>query len=235
MHKRDANGFAVPPTPPYTGYRAPHAGSVAPSDDTGTDVGRSSARSLVEGPFYKELNLASNSIDMRENHEEFPDDVANLICDVSKDRNSPGPSPDQLRRDVGLGRLETEGLDEFMVEKYFHARIFSGSEQWGSLDRADRQPMAKHTVPSTGSKFRVSNPAPDSLYGYNRPAAFPQQRAQLISMGAQPMANSQRLLYPFLGIEFEGSGGDLWVATNQCLGDSTSCVNMAERLNEQLR
>ena len=233
MHKRDVDGFAVPPTLPSTGYGASHAASFAPSGSTGTDIGRSSARSLVECPYYRELNLASNNIYMRENHEEFPDDVANLICDVSKDRDSPGPSPDQLRRDVVLGRLETEGLDESMVEHYFHARI--SPDQLDSVDRADRQAMAEHTVPSTGSKSRVSDPVPDSLYGYSRPAAFAQQRAQLISMGTQPMANSQRLLFPFLVIEFIGNGGDLWVATNQCLGGSTSCVNMAECLNEQLR
>ena len=29
--------------------------------------------------------------------------------------------------------------------------------------------------------------------------------------------------------------GSLWVATNQCLGGSASCVNIAERLNRQLR
>jgi hypothetical protein len=47
------------------------------------------------------------------------------------------------------------------------------------------------------------------------------------------------LIYPFFVIEFKadgpGSSGSLWVATNQCLGASVSCVNIAERLNRQLR
>lgn len=51
--------------------------------------------------------------------------------------------------------------------------------------------------------------------------------------------NNQVLLYPFFVIEFTGDGplgaGSLWVATNQCLGGSTACVNVAERLNRQLR
>jgi hypothetical protein len=42
------------------------------------------------------------------------------------------------------------------------------------------------------------------------------------------------LIYPFFVIEFKGDG-PLWVATNQCLGGSASCVNVAERLNCQLR
>lgn len=32
-----------------------------------------------------------------------------------------------------------------------------------------------------------------------------------------------------------GGSGSLWVATNQCLGGSTSCVNIAEGLNRRLR
>ncbi|KAF2193446.1 hypothetical protein K469DRAFT_236040 [Zopfia rhizophila CBS 207.26] len=77
------------------------------------------------------------------------------------------------------------------------------------------------------------------LYGYRRHGAFAQQQAQLISMGAQMVANSQDLIYLFFVIEFKADGplrsAGLWVATNQCLGGSASCVHIAERLNCQLR
>jgi len=47
------------------------------------------------------------------------------------------------------------------------------------------------------------------------------------------------LIYPFFVIEFKADGpggsGSMWVATNQCLGGSASCVNIAECLNRQLR
>ena len=53
------------------------------------------------------------------------------------------------------------------------------------------------------------------------------------------VANTQDLIYPFFVIEFKADGlrgfGSIWVATNQCLGGSTSCVNITERLNRQLR
>jgi len=49
------------------------------------------------------------------------------------------------------------GTGESEVADYFKAAIF-------------RQPMAKHTVPSTESELKVSTPAPDILYGYNRQA-----------------------------------------------------------------
>ncbi|KAA6413416.1 MAG: hypothetical protein FRX48_03162 [Lasallia pustulata] len=77
------------------------------------------------------------------------------------------------------------------------------------------------------------------LYGYNRLGAFPQQQSHLISMGTEIVANSQGLILPFFVIEFKadgpGASRSLWVATNQCLGGSASCVNIAERLNRQLR
>ena len=69
--------------------------------------------------------------------------------------------------------------------------------------------------------------------------AFLQQQAQLILMGPQMMANNQGLIHPSFVIEFKGDGptglGIMWVAINQCLRGSASCVNIAERLNHQVR
>lgn len=78
------------------------------------------------------------------------------------------------------------------------------------------------------------------LYGYNRDGMSPQQQTQLASsMGIDIVANSQGMIFPFFVIEFKadspGTSKGLWVATNQCLGASASCVNIAERLNRQLR
>lgn len=116
--------------------------------------------------------------------------------------------------------------------------MFPRSRSGDVLDRSDRQPMARHAVPSADSKLKVSNPKPDMLFGYSRHAAFLQQQAQLISMGSEMVATSQNLIYPFFVVEFKGDGpsggGALWVATNQCLGGAASCVNIAERLNRQL-
>lgn len=223
-----ANWVSEPP------YQAPHSESFTPVY-TSTATNPSSVMSLLQDPLYRVFNLASNNIYMRQNHDEFPEDIANLIEVVSKGRNSPPPSPDQLRRDPELAQFETKRHSESMVEEYFKDGILSGFKQWDSLARTDRFPMASHTVPNIGSQNTISKPVPDILYGYRYPEAFPQQGRQLTSMGTQLKANSQGLLYPFLVIEFKGSGGDLWVATNQCLGGSTACVSMAERLNEQLR
>lgn len=233
-HSRDADGFAVPPMPASTGSRS-RAGtdiaSVAPSDATS----RASGRSLVEDPRYRDMNLAANNIYIRSSREQFPESITDLIRHVRRDRDSPEPSTDQIWQDGALEELSM-GVGESEVEKYFHAHIFPDPKPLDSLKRADRQPMARHTVPNTGSKLKVSNPVPDMLYGYNRHNAFPQQQTQLISMGTEMVVNNQYngLLYPFFVVEFKGDSGSMWAATNQCLGGSASCVNVAERLNRQL-
>jgi hypothetical protein len=96
--------------------------------------------------------------------------------------------------------------------------------------------MARHAVPDAArSRLKVSGPIPDMLYGYNHIAAFTgAQRSQLSALGNTMVANNQNLVCPFFVVEFKGDGA-LWVATNQCLGGSASCVNIAEHLNRQLR
>lgn len=226
-YSRDADGYAVPPTP------GPSYGSVAPSD-----AGSSrSSRALVEDPYYRDQNLAFNHVYMRDPYDQFPEHVSSLVDHVRRNRDSPGPTFDHIRQDANLAALETRGLDQPKVEKYFQSTVFYDPEEGDSLERSDRQPMSRHAVPNAGPRFKVSNPIPDMLYGYSRHHAFPDQQTQLISMGNEMngTANNQSLMYPFFVIEFKGNGGDLWVATNQCLGGSASCVNIAERLNDQLR
>ncbi|KAI0593327.1 hypothetical protein F4775DRAFT_608073 [Biscogniauxia sp. FL1348] len=214
--------------------------SEVPSDTTGITSGPSRAfgRSLVEDPFYREMNLAANNIYMRPPYEEFPEEVADLVNYVGRGRDSPGPSPDQVRQDSNLAAFLWMGAGEPQVEQYFGTHIFPYPGITESLQRSDRQPMAKSSVPNVGSKFKVSTPVPDMIYGYNRQGAFPGQQAQLISMGTEMAANTQDLLYPFFVIEFKGEGpsgsGSLWAATNQCLGGAASCVNIATRLNHHL-
>jgi hypothetical protein len=68
---------------------------------------------------------------------------------------------------------------------------------------------------------------------------FEQQQARFGLLRQKIKANSQQLFLPFLLIEFKGDSssgdGSLWVGTNQCQGGSATCVNLTERLNNQLR
>ena len=99
--------------------------------------------------------------------------------------------------------------------------------------------MAKQLVPNIGSKLKVGAPRPGTLYGYNVVGAMPQQQAQLCSMGTEMIANTDGLIYPLFVIQYKaddpGGSGNMWVATNQCLRGSATCVNIAERLNRRLR
>jgi hypothetical protein len=232
-YTRDADGFVMPPTPASW-----HAPSVAPSNTSGASTG-SSRKKLVEDPHYRQNNLAENNIYMRSSREQYPEHIASLVDEVRMDRDSPGPSPDHVWQDMGLENLEM-GTGEPDVEDYFRGKIFAKPVPQDSLKRIDKNPMAKQVVPDVGSRLKVSTPAPDMLYGYNRLGAFTHgQQAQFRSMKNEMAANSQDLICPFFVVEFKADGpggsGSLWVATNQCLGGSASCVNIAERLNRQLR
>ncbi|KAH8205658.1 hypothetical protein TruAng_000152 [Truncatella angustata] len=236
-HSRYQDGFVVPPTPASTGSLSVDG---IQSDFTAATPGsgRSSGRSLVEDPLYRDINLAANNIYLRHSCDPLPENIADLVARVHRARDSPGPSSDDLKHNRDLYDLSM-GTSEPEVEKYFHTHVFPDPKSFETLKRSDRQPMAKHTVPNTGSKYKVSTPVPDTLYGYNRQNAFPQQQGQLLSMGSEMVANNQGLIYPFFAIEFKGDGpsgsGSLWVATNQCLGASASCLKIAQRLNHLLR
>ncbi|KAH7309141.1 hypothetical protein B0I35DRAFT_453649 [Stachybotrys elegans] len=184
------------------------------------------------------MNLAANNIFIRALHDPLPPRVADIVRLISLDRGSPEPLREDIEQDEELNELWL-GAGEHQVEHYFKHAIFPNPGPIDSLRRVDRQPMAKHTVPTMGFGLNISNPVPDMLYGYNRPRAFHQQQSQLISMGAEMVANDEGLMHPFLLVEFEGQGpsggGNLWAATNQCLGGSASCVNMAETFNQRLR
>lgn len=236
-YSKNVEGYSLPRTPASAGARF-YAQSSEPSDvpSRPSSSVQSSARNLVENPFYRSTNLASNYIFLRSRRHELPEHISGLVCRVSRDRASPGPSTEDLWQDEGLEALEM-GAAENDVQLYFQSEIFPRSSC--CLKRSDRFPMSKSVVPQITSGLKLSTPVPDILYGYDRNGAFAGQQSQLISMGLGMTGNSQDLIYPFLVIEFKGDGpsgaGSLWAATNQCLGGSTSCVNITERLNHLLR
>ena len=260
--EQDVNGSSLPPMPASPGSRSSRAdpegdsvsgcgSSDAVSSISGASTGSSDAvssisgastassrKSLVESPNYRMKNLAENNIYMRASYEELPKDIAELVEEIRKDRDSPGPPPDQRQQNTRLDRLMM-GTAEPAVEDFFKAYIFPDPEPQDILYHVDKSPMVRHAVPDVGSKLKVSIPYPDMLYGYNCVGAFPKQRVQIRSMDDEMVANTQGLLYPFFVIEFKADGpggsGSMWVATNQCLGGSATCVNIAERLNHQLR
>lgn len=106
--------------------------------------------------------------------------------------------------------------------------------------------MFKHLLPSNPDiQFKVSQPKPNKLYGYSGrtgPAFTPQHilAQALLNRQISPNsgATSSGLRFPFLAIEIKAAGGtgcDLWVATNQCAGAASACLNALNPLNAFLR
>ncbi|KAF9762900.1 hypothetical protein IL306_003293 [Fusarium sp. DS 682] len=232
----NTDGYLVPTTLDWTGDRSRADMESESKTGTGTGSSGSSGKGLVSNPIYREVNLAANDIYFRDRDEPVPQIITDIVQLIRRDRDSPGPSPEDVRHDVALGTL-LKGTPENQVEKYFHINIFPEPEPRGKLKRLDKSPMAKHTMPNTESGPKLSTPVPDILYGYNRMFAFSGLHKQLITMGTEVNANNQfeSMLYPFLVVEFKGDGGSMWVAENQCLGASAACVNMADSLNRRLR
>jgi hypothetical protein len=90
------DGFVMPPTPASTGSRS-YGQSFVPFDAASSaGSGQSSGTRLVEDPNYREMNLAANNIYLRSSREQYPEHIASLVNYIRKDRDSPGPSPDQV-------------------------------------------------------------------------------------------------------------------------------------------
>ena len=238
--KIDKEGFLSPLEPlsiPSGSDRASSSGpSVMPSASSSATTG-SSKKTLVERPDYRLENLKANNIYFRFRSENFPNEIVRLLDCLSKDRDLPGLSLEDIWIDAALEDL-SRGAAESAVEDYFKSTIFPNGRRT-VLQRTDKIPAYKNAVPQVHSSLRISTPVPDMLCGYNRGYAFSRQEDQLQSMQGEMTVNSHNLLYPFFAIEFKAdspsSSGSLVVATNQCLGDSATCVNLAERLNQRLR
>ncbi|KAJ8064711.1 hypothetical protein OCU04_007031 [Sclerotinia nivalis] len=213
--KRDNDGFILPPAPTlYSVSNPPAARSFVSLSTPALSPG-----SLVEDPLYRVQNLACNHIFLQNKYpKQFPEHVNSLVDHIHRDRDFPGPTPQQIEEDEELQQFDM-GTDKPAVEDYFKNNIFPRPKVLDNLMHIDRTPMSKHATPISSSIYKISNPCPDMLYGYRRTPAFSQQQqVQLRNLGIEMAANSQDLLYPFFVIEFNADGpgtpGGLWVATN---------------------
>ncbi|KAL8346115.1 hypothetical protein RB598_000154 [Gaeumannomyces tritici] len=216
---------------------APDAGDLANLASVGTTgpsgkTAESSSSSLVKDPLYRDVNLATNHVFVRPRRGPRPEFVTGLVDRVNQRRDSEGPLDDEILQDGHLEDL-LWGPTEAEVQQYAMKHFFPTTKSSDTLRCDCRLPMARRVVPGSDSEFRVSIPVPDVLYGYNLRAAFPRQQAQLNSLEAQVVANSKGLAFPFLVVEFKGGAGNFWVADNQCLGATASCVEMAEILRRK--
>ena len=69
------------------------------------------------------MNSVASDIYMRPCREQLPEHIASLVDHVGRDRDSPGPSLDQIRQERDLDDL-VMGAGEPDVEEYFEDKIF---------------------------------------------------------------------------------------------------------------
>lgn len=204
---------------------------------------------LAQDPNYRKRNLRLNGISANGlnpySGEALPPGLSALVSRARQKRDSPEPSVESVRRDLQLSSMMDGGMEavvEDVIREHFFPRpAYDGTDPLG---RGERIPMAKPYVPSRNFSHEVSTPVPDMIYGYDEAAgAF--SDAQAVHLASQDpghdgVANKSGLLFPFFVVEVKGdsgggSGSSLYVATNQCLGGSATCISIAERLNQQLR
>jgi hypothetical protein len=146
-----------------------------------------------------------------------------------------------------------EGCDEDDVADFLNDTVFPNpisDTEYGpatGLTCNTGTLMVQHLVPTDpASPYRVTQPKPDKLYGYSERTmggAFtqPQLLAQTMlhpQIPDYPTATLQGLRFPFFAIEFKAAGGtrgDLWVATNQCAGAPSACLDAVSQLNKALK
>lgn len=254
-YTRDADGFAVPPTPASTGSgsRRPSAADDRSQLSATSASGSSTPSSSVRHRMYRQNNLEFNHIYVQHPAAPLPDVISSHVDDMLRaERDSPELSSDELKQNMYRLDALAAGCDEDDVAAFLNDIIFPNPKTdptYGpttGLMSSSSAPMSQHLVPADpASPYRVTQPKPDKLYGYlgSENSAFtrPQLLAQTMLHPRNrdyPAATSQGLRFPFFAIEFKAAGGtrgDLWVATNQCAGASAACLNAVEQLNTTLK
>ncbi|KAH8746789.1 hypothetical protein F5883DRAFT_253271 [Diaporthe sp. PMI_573] len=201
---------------------------------------------------YRQNNLEFNYIYVQHPASRFPNAVSSHINETLRaERDSPELSSDDLKQ--AMYRLDelAAGCDEDDVAAFLNDTIFPNPKSdptYGpdtGLVSTSGALISQHLIPiDLTSPYRVTQPKPDKLYGYSGNASRAFKQPQLLAQTTihpriprYPAATSQGLRFPFFAIEFKAAGGiwgDLWVATNQCAGDSSTCLNAVYQLNTLL-
>lgn len=241
---KDNQGFAVPQTPASMSGSDARGRSATAHTASSTTTSRSrSGGPRVEDPLYR-WNLLHNNISMQRNGFPLPDHVASTVEYVrTKQRDSPERTDEELMNDGDRWSMFDEPRGEDQVAGYYKEHVFpTAKDPDGILQMRTSTPMARQVVPFvSGAPVSFCVPAPDIAYGYKRSNAFtdPKHQTLLGNMLHEVAANNDSgvrdtLLYPFFIVEFKANNGNMWVASNQCLGGTSACVNIAESLNRRL-
>ncbi|KAI1094092.1 hypothetical protein F5B19DRAFT_447224 [Rostrohypoxylon terebratum] len=90
------------------------------------------------------------------------------------------------------------------------------------LCEASREPFTASTSRYFSKKRPISTPAPDIVYGYRRTAFWGDP-----DVGT---CNEPGVMFPYLIVEFQQMGGNMYQAANKCLGGSAVSLRLTENV-----
>ncbi|KAK3936243.1 hypothetical protein QBC46DRAFT_367034 [Diplogelasinospora grovesii] len=152
----------------------------------------------------------------------LPDYISSRVKELRAKRDSLSPSSEQIDKYLNeLGTL-AEGCIKADVKGFLEDTVFLKPS-----DLTYRRSVGLRSVKSSlmSSHLIPNNPESQFKGLHPRNARFAE-------------ATTQGLRFPFFAIKFKAAGGtrgDLWVATNQCAGASSACLNAVDQLNTSLR
>ncbi|KAI1358143.1 hypothetical protein F5Y08DRAFT_351173 [Xylaria arbuscula] len=197
-----------------------------PGSTTSGNTTRSGESSSILNPHYRNHYLKPNNINFLSVMDRVPEAQQTLVRNMLKSTNKSfalsNPNISHLENNVAESDVETffnTGCTEhkILLDDYL------------ILATHKRLPMLSEAVPNVSEK-RLITPTPNLLSGYHN-SAF-EDDIQLLAL--ERVANGKDLLYPFLAIHFVGEKGNMWNATNQCLGALATSTNLVEQLNIRL-
>ncbi|KAK3350296.1 hypothetical protein B0T25DRAFT_457097 [Lasiosphaeria hispida] len=203
----------------------------------------------VKHPAYRINCLESNHIIFRHPQEQLPDAVATHVGQIaSTTPEMPELDPKIVTKAIYDLDMLGMGCNEIDVSSYLNIHLFPQGATTrfptGRLLSVAGTHMARHllpNLPAAAAPWAVTQPRPDLLYGHPKTPTF--TSAQLITLQGLHrqipayVQASPGLWFPFFAVEFKataGTGGNLWVAANQCAGASAACVQAVNQLNTRL-
>jgi len=214
------------------------------SDDSGADM------EVVCSPQYRGLYLAPHGIEIRHPGNPIPDLVATHIQQAAQAQPEHVPlSSDKVAEAIRILDELGRGCTEAQVNVWLSRFIFPGPHEelnygpatglWATFGVG----ISRHLMPPQpeGTSPPLPQPKPDILYGYPLdPKPFTEEQYNVL-VDLHPQVRlyplSGYLFFPFLVVQGKaaaGTGGDLWVATNQCAGASVACLRAVDQLNTAL-
>ena len=206
---------------------------------------------IVSNPNYRYTHLMFHKIDLRHAGSAVPEVIARHVQAIAQAgtehmKLSPDHEADAIRilEKLGLGCTEMEVINCLSTYIFPSPDVVPSYGPATGLAASSGSFMGRHLMPPQppGAPYPLPQPRPDALYGYPMtPKPFTDAQVQvLVNLHPEVLLypSTGSLYFPFLAAEFKaaaGTGGNLWVASNQCAGVAAACLQAVDQLNTVLK